>query len=321
MLGDARGTLPTSDFRLLTSSVSIKASLKNNPLRLLIALLVLHWAVVSLNPAPGQFGRRYGQIWLMAVLQPAQSLLAAGASGVAGVWRNYFALRSARAENESLRAERARLESELVKAREQAKVSEQVSQVINLKLPTDAPSIVARVIARDSTQWFKTAVIDRGSFSGVRKDQPVVTVEGLVGRIIAVAPNASRVLLLTDERHGAGAVIGQLANSRLMGFIKGKGEYQIEMRIVSPENDKIAAGELVVTSGLDGLYPKGLVIGRVAQDVTSSEAIPVIPAAPLSKLDVVRVLLIPPDQLREEAMKLADEGVGRPSAPRDKKGR
>jgi rod shape-determining protein MreC len=301
--------------------VSIKASLKNNPLRLLIALLVLHWLAVSFNPAPGQSGRRYGQVWLMAVLQPVQSVLAGGTSGVSSVWNNYFDLRGARAENERLRAEKARLEAELITAREQAKVGEQGAQLASSGAAANARAVVGRVIARDATQWFNTVVIDKGSFQGVERNNPVVTVEGLAGRVIAVAPNASRALLITDERHGAGAVVGQLAASRLTGFVKGRGEYEVEMRVVSPENEKIPAGELIITSGLDGLYPKGLVIGRVAKDVESAQPIPVTPAAPLAKLDVVSVLLVTPDRLREDAAKLADEGLGKPGAPKGRKGK
>jgi rod shape-determining protein MreC len=301
--------------------VSIKANLKNNPLRLLIALLVIHWAVVSLNPAPGKLGRRYAQVWLMTVLQPVQSVLAGGVSGVSNVWNNYFNLRGARAENERLKAEKGQLEAELIKAREQAKLAEQAGGLANFKPAPNIESVVARVIARDATQWFKTVVIDKGSYHGVRENHPVVTVEGLVGRVVAVAPFASRVQLLTDEQYGAGAVIGQLSNSRLEGFVEGKGEYRIEMRIHSPENEKIPAGELVVTTGLEGMYPKGLVIGRVAQETMSSAPIPVTPAAPLAKLDAVSVLLVPPDPAREEAAKLADEGLGRSGAPRDQKRR
>ncbi|HYE74661.1 MAG TPA: hypothetical protein VEF04_15080, partial [Blastocatellia bacterium] len=73
--------------------MSIKANLKNNPLRLLIVLLLLHWIMVSFNLAPGQYGRRYGQIWLMTLLQPFQSGLAWGTSGISGIWNNYFNLR------------------------------------------------------------------------------------------------------------------------------------------------------------------------------------------------------------------------------------
>jgi rod shape-determining protein MreC len=301
--------------------VSIRANLKNNPLRLLIILLVLHWLVVSFNPAPGQSGRRYGQVWLMAILQPVQSVLAGGTSGVSQVWNNYFNLRGARAENERLRAEKAQLEAELIKAREQAKVGEQAGQLASPGAVSTAQSVVGRVIARDATQWFNTVVIDKGSLHGVGRNNPVVTVGGLVGRVIAVAPNASRALLITDERHGAGAVVGQLADSRLTGFVKGRGEYEIEMRVVSPENEKIPAGELVITSGLDGLYPKGLVIGRVAKDVESAQPIPVTPAAPLAKLDVVSVLLVTPDRLREDGAKLADEGLSKPGASKGRKGR
>jgi rod shape-determining protein MreC len=117
------------------------------------------------------------------------------------------------------------------------------------------------------------------------------------------------VLLLTDERHGAGAIIGQLADSRILGVIKGKNESRCEMKFVATP-EKIASGELVLTSGQDGIYPRGLVIGKVRRTdgeiATSTAAIELEPAVALDKLDLVGVLNLPVDQVREQVNQLVE---------------
>src|SRR5262249_15046892 len=157
-------------------------------------------------------------------------------------------------------------------------------------------------IGRDPNNWFKTVVIDRGSLQGVEKDQPVVTNEGLVGRVVSVSPISSRVLLITDERHGAGAVVAQTAESRLVGILKGKNQSLCELKVIT-EVGKLENGEQVITSGQDQLYPRGLLIGRV-KNLTDPAVIPaaidVEPAAALQKLETVAVLLIPREEIRRQ---------------------
>src|SRR5262249_60235951 len=93
-----------------------------------------------------------------------------------------------------------------------------------------------------------------------------------VGRVIIVSPIASRVLLVTDERHGAGAVIAQTANTRLVGTLKGKDQSLCELKLIAAAG-KLENGEQVITSGQDHIYPKGLLIGRV-KNLSDSGAIP-----------------------------------------------
>jgi rod shape-determining protein MreC len=129
-----------------------------------------------------------------------------------------------------------------------------------------------------------------------------MTNEGLVGRVISVSPISSRVLLITDERHGAGAVVAQTAENRLVGILKGKNQSLCELRVIT-EGGKLANGEQVITSGQDQLYPKGLLIGRV-KNLTNPESVPsavdVEPAAALQKLETVAVLLITREEIRRQ---------------------
>src|SRR5262249_15396318 len=183
--------------------------------------------------------------------------------------------------------------------------------------------VSATVIGRDADEWFKTIVIDRGSFAGIKKDQPVVTAEGLVGRVISVSPISSRVLLITDERHGAGAVIAQAADKRLVGILKGRNQSLCELKLVAAAG-KLENGEQVLTSGQDQLYPKGLLIGRV-KNLSDSGAFPtsvdVEPAATLQKLETVAVMLIPPEQIRRQYDELIKAEKGRQERTPDRKRR
>lgn len=293
--------------------MSFKIKTKKNPTVLLAILLVAHMGVISLNRVQGLSARgdeRYAQVWLMAALAPFQWATAKTVGTVSGLWHNYFSLRDSRLENDRLRAELAERGATLTRVSDELKLAGQARALSEWQAAQKAPTVAARVIARDADQWFNTVVIDRGTLAGVAKDHPVVTPEGLVGRVVDAAPNAARVLLMTDERHGAGAIIGQLAESRLLGVVEGRNHQLCEMKIVSTL-EKVEPGETVITSGQDGIYPRGLIIGRVRRIEGGAEASPlaveVEPAAPLAKLDLVAVLKVSKAQTRGPVDQLLDQ--------------
>ncbi|MGE0127805.1 MAG: rod shape-determining protein MreC [Blastocatellales bacterium] len=275
---------------------------KRSPRLLLVVLVVIHLILISLNRVPGQPDVRYLQVVMMAGATPLQWLASHGVSSVKSVWTGYFDLRGAKRENEWLKARNSQLETQLIEWREKAKLFEQLNTLNQSPALSAYPRVNATVIGRDADQWFNTVVIDRGSLSGIKKDQPVMTAEGLVGRVINVSLISSRILLITDERHGAGAVVAQTADNRLLGVLKGKTQSLCELRFVATPG-KLENGEEVITSGQDQLYPKGLLIGRV-KNLNDSGVIPqavdVEPAAPLQKLETVAVLLIPTEEIRRQ---------------------
>ena len=285
---------------------------KKNPRLLFAILVILHLIVISLNRVPGQPDIRYLQKMMMTGATPMQWLTSHGVSSVKSVWTGYFDLRGAKGENETLKTRVSQLEAQNIELREKAKLLEQLNALNQSPALSSYERVSAMVIGRDPDQWFKTVVIDRGSLAGVKKDQPVVTAEGVVGRVILVSPISSRVLLITDERHGAGAVIAQTANTRLVGTLKGRDQALCELRLIAAAG-KLENGEQVITSGQDNLYPKGLLIGRI-KNLSDSGAIPskvdVEPAAPLQKLETVAVLLISPEEIHhqyEELIKVERE--------------
>jgi rod shape-determining protein MreC len=279
---------------------------KQDATKVLALFLALHLLAVSFNRAQNRPGFYVGQVVLMTLYWPVQYVAAHGLGSFRNAWNYYFALRDSRVENEQLKAQFAQLNQKLLEAEDKAKVAEQLDTLVKWRSGLGYPAIEAQVISRDAIQWFSTVVIDQGLASGVQKDMPVVTPDGLVGRVIFVGPVSARVLLLTDERFGAGAIIGQLVNSRLVGVVRGKNNYLCVMNFVAA-TEKAAAGEMVITSGQDGLFPRGIPIGRVRLAPGAPgvpQALEVEPAARLDKLDLVAVLQVPKEQIRAKLEQL-----------------
>jgi rod shape-determining protein MreC len=286
---------------------------KRNPKVLLSVLVVLHLILISLNRVPGQPDLRYLRVVATAAMTPLQWLTTHSVSLVKSGWNGYFALRGAKLENERLKARNAELETQIIELGEKAKGLNQVDSLNQSPAIAAYPHVNASVIGRSAIQWFNSIVIDRGSLYGVMKDQPVMSVEGgLVGRVIQVTSISARVLLITDERHGAGAliapaderqsagaIIAQTTENRLLGVLKGKNQSLCELRFVETPA-KLENGEQVITSGQDQLYPKGLLIGRVRNLSGGTVAVPAVevePAARLEKLERVAVLQVSPAEI------------------------
>jgi len=136
---------------------------------------------------------------------------------------------------------------------------------VNPVIPEAVVQVAAQVIGRDGVPWFRTLTLDRGESDGVLLDSPVLSPTGVVGRVFAVGPHAARVQVLLDRDSGAGVLVER---SRVPGVVSGQvsgqssGAEDLVLEFV-PERSDVAVGDVVVTSGVDGIYPKGLVVGRV----------------------------------------------------------
>ena len=212
--------------------------------------------------------------------------------GVRDSWGNYVDLRGARSENEALRHRVAELEVRLQEQRAVAAKSERLQALLGLKPSIAAPVLAAEVIAGYGEAGMLTVTIDRGSHDGVKENMAVIAQGGVVGRIIGpVAANASRVQLLIDENAAAAAVTERTsAGGMVIGW---RNEPLLRMDLVSNLDD-VQPGDLVVTSGADGIYPKGFTIGRVDTSERGSQlyrTITVRPTANFRALDEVLVVL------------------------------
>jgi len=199
-----------------------------------------------------------------------------------------------------LKQQLSQTQLELQNALQSTEENERLKGLLNLKEKTGFDQVAARVIARDSSVWFNTVTINRGSSAGVGLNMPVVTAGGIVGRVVAVSPVTAQVMMVTDEKAAAGAIVGQLGGSGALGSVIGLGENNlIEMRYVSGLQ-KVEVGDYILTTGQDGIYPPGLNVGQVVQvkhgTATQAHQIFIKPGAKLDQLEEVAVLLYRPPQ-------------------------
>jgi rod shape-determining protein MreC len=206
--------------------------------------------------------------------------------------------RGASAENAQLREQIAQMQDELRDTRGKAAEAERLEKLLNLSEKSEYKMVAAQVIARDPSMWFDSIQINKGRWAGVEVNMPVVTAGGIVGRVVSTSPWSAQVMLATDEKSGAGAVVGQLGQSNSLGSVKGMGENGLlEMRYVSGL-EKVQLGDMVVTTGQDGIYPPGYNIGQVVEvtpgSATQALVIHIRPGAGLERLKEVGILLYHP---------------------------
>ncbi len=244
--------------------------------------------------------QRMVRVWAQALFSPVQNVSSRAGGAGSGFIQRIINFNSTANENERLQQKLAEVQLQLQNAQEAAGENERLKGLLDLKEKTGYENVSARVIARDSSVWFNTVIIDRGSSSGVELNMPVVTGGGIVGRIVAVSPWTAQVMLVTDEKAAAGAVVGQLGESGALGSIRGMGDSGlVEMRYVSGLQ-KVEVGNYVLTTGQDGIYPPGLNVGEVVDvkhgTATEPHQILIKPGARLDQLKAVAVLLYHPPQ-------------------------
>jgi rod shape-determining protein MreC len=237
---------------------------------------------------------------IQAIVSPVQRATSWVGTTVGGFFRQLGNLGSTASENERLTRKLSAAELELRKAQETVAENERLKELLNLKEKTGYDQVAARVIARDGSVWFNTVTIGSGSSSGIALNMPVVTSGGIVGRVIAVSPWTAQVMLITDEKAAAGAIIGKLGESGALGSVRGLGNSGlVEMRYVSGLQ-KVSTGDYILTTGQDGIYPPGLNVGEVVEvkqgTATQTHQIYVKPSARLDQLSEVAVLLYHPPQ-------------------------
>lgn len=259
----------------------------------LIPLLVLQLALLSL-----QIERPSGTVlfrsWALAAQAPVLSLSSRAARGIGDLWYDYVWLVGARAENEALRHAVKRL-SLLNNAYEQSRLENvRLRRLLALSDPLPVEVLGARVTARAPSFLSNLVYIDRGSRQGVRVDAPVLSGEGIVGRVLLVSADQAQVQLISNPDAAIGVMLEQ---SRTPGVLSGTGDALLELNYIG-NTDPVAVGEVVLSSGLDGIFPKGMSIGRVVEVARGKgvfQEIRVKPLVDLIHLEEVAVLLDPKD--------------------------
>ena len=268
--------------------------------RLLVAgLALVHLAVIS-HQVDGGGGVSLLQRGLLTAVSPLQRGVSAIVGGVGEAWRGWAFHRATYTENRRLEQRVRELETELQAFSARAQEGVRLRELLELRQAVPMETAAAEVVSRDGVPWFRSLTIDKGEADGIALDAPVMSPTGVVGRVFAVGPHAARVQVLLDRDSGAGVLVER---SRVPGVVVGQvagsatGTEDLVLEYV-PERSDVVVGDVVVTSGFDRIYPKGLVVGRVRYVGKGSglfRDIRVEPSARFDRLEEVLVVL----QVRE----------------------
>jgi len=233
---------------------------------------------------------------LATVLSSLEHTLGTALLRMKGVWTGYVALVGLHEENQHLRAELERVTRERETLQEAAEENTRLHALLEFRPSPPLISSAARVIGRDPSRWYQSIVIDRGRNDGPVPDLGVYVPSGVVGTVVKVFPSTSVVLLISDRRSAVPVVVQR---TREQGIVEGTVGNRLRLKYLPPSSD-IRTGDLILTSGLTDLFPKGLTVGTVSRverrDADLYPDVEVIPAADLSHLEEVLVIEHPPSR-------------------------
>ena len=265
---------------------------------LVLVLLLGNFILMAFSAKDITSGQRLIRVWGLTVADFVQSPVATVSSGMTNYFRSIANLRTAQDENTQLKQQVEELQLELKAKEGLTAENERLKNLLDLKDQSKYKVLTARIIGCDPSIWFDSAVINQGSLNGVKLNMPVVANGGLVGRVTAVSPLTAQIDLLTRDKSGLGAVIGQVGVSNALGVVMGTSKSGLlEMKYV-PGTTDVQVGQAVFTTGQDGIYPSGLKVGDIfdAKSYGSSQPYQILikPAASLDSIQEVGVLLYEP---------------------------
>jgi rod shape-determining protein MreC len=264
--------------------------LTKRPLLVFVGAIVLHIILISAQ-VNTTAGIPFIQVATFGVFSEVQRGTMSVLNSLRGVWSGYVALRDVQAQNETLKRELQTLQVRFQEERAQAQLTESLRQLLELRTRSGLETAAAEVIAAGADPEFRDMTIDKGSLDGLKPDMAVISPTGVVGRVILPSARAAKVQMLIDRNAAAGALIER---TRAQGIVVGQGD-TLRMDYV-PGTADVKQGDLVVTSGIDRIYPKGFVIGtveRVERGPGTYHEIAVRPAVDFSRLEEVLVVLTP----------------------------
>jgi rod shape-determining protein MreC len=226
------------------------------------------------------------------IFAEVQRVVSAGVSGIRHGWSDYVVLRHVKAENDDLKRQLAAAQIAVQEQRALADRTRGLEGLLGLQARVTLTTVAAEIIGAAASPDFRTLTIDKGTRDGLRPDLAVIAAAGVVGRIVVPSARSAKVQLLIDRNAAAGALVER---SRAQGVIVGEGDERLHMDYVNEVSD-VVVGDVIVTSGIDGIYPKGYVIGRVEAVEKSGGAykrITVKPAVDFSGLEEVLVVVTP----------------------------
>lgn len=228
---------------------------------------------------------------VMDVAAPVQKVVAVPFKTVRGAFSRYIALVDTKAENVRLHARLNQLEEANLQLREALVASGRLHHIAEMRERYEIPMLPAELVGADTSPWFQSVLVDRGRDRGIRSGMPVISEQGLVGLVTATSTRSAKATLVIDRQT---AIDGVIQRSRARGIVRGEGSDELSFEFVARGSD-VQVDDLVITSGLGGVYPKGLLIGAI--DSVSDAGSPLLrtakirPAVDFGRLEQVFVML------------------------------
>jgi rod shape-determining protein MreC len=229
---------------------------------------------------------------LMWILRPLQIAAQGTVNWIGGLQENYDTIGGFRAENERLRRRIQSLEVERQKLLEAQATNARLKQLLEFRAALAGKAVTASIIANSASSWFQSCLLDKGSADGVRKGMAVVTPLGVVGQVVSVTPRTAKVLLLTDPNSGIDVLVQR---TRARGIVSGSLENGTVLKYVKRSED-IQEGDRLITSGTDGVFPKGMMVGTVIkvmkQHIGLFQFVEVLPAVQSTRVEDVQIVAV-----------------------------
>ncbi len=229
------------------------------------------------------------RIWAVGAITPLEKTLNWVQTASGGIWHNYFYLRGVRAENRELKQEIEQMRLEQARISQDADQARRLQALLGFKEQFISQTMAAQVIGSSGSELSRAVYLDKGEKNGIKPDMAVITKDGIVGKVLRVYRSTALVLLIDDQTSGVGSILDK---SRLQGILRGTSSGDVVLEKVMSD-ETVPVGEQVLTSGGDGIFPKGLAVGTVTQVSMGSDLflnIHVRPSADLNRLEEVLVI-------------------------------
>ncbi|MFO7861693.1 MAG: rod shape-determining protein MreC [Desulfosalsimonas sp.] len=260
-----------------------------------IILIVLNGIVFSFNYIRKSSFQAAAVETALFFVSPVQEAVTGVIDTGEGIWRQYFYMVGAARENQNLRRDLARARQRIHELKELEKTNQRLTRLVDFHAGSALEMQAAEVVAKDPSPWYHTVIINKGRAHGVKRASPVVVPDGVVGQVIDLSERYAKVLLIIDRNSAVDALVQR---TRARGVSIGSADQGCRFEFVLRKQD-IEVGDQIITSGLDGIYPKGLRLGWVSKVIRRNsgifQEIQITPNVNFHKLEEVLVVLDPPE--------------------------